>query len=224
MFINVILPHCFYLYFVSECCSCTLHVSRQPTRARLRQWGKEKYFNVKRKICSIILAQQPTSIARKGRKIDLISFCGWEATEQQQPPSCCWHEYKWIESFWNHQKWSECCNQPRRVTQCCDHRQVLEQCPAWQSRVTCHDARHDPDLLGVQPSHRGPVHHEGGRQHPPRTLSQVCHQPRQECLLNIEVCHISSSTLALQCTVLSRIFLHDHKCWRVRQVLTTAVV
>ena len=34
-------------------------------------------------------------------------------------------------------------------------------------------ARHDTDMLGVQPSHRGPVHHEGRGLHPPRTLSQV---------------------------------------------------
>ena len=28
----------------------------------------------------------------------------------------------------------------------------------------CHNARHDADLHRVQVSHRGPVHHEGGRQ------------------------------------------------------------
>ena len=183
MFINVILPHCFYLYFVSECCSCTLHVSRQPTRARLRQWGKEKYFNVKRKIFSIILAQQPTSIARKREKNWPHFFLRMRSNRAAAASLLLLTRIQVDWKFLKSPKMIWVLYQPRRVTQCCDHRQVLEQCPAWQSRVTCHDARHDPDLLGVQPSHRGPVHHEGGRQHPPRTLSQVCHQPRQECSL-----------------------------------------
>ena len=35
------------------------------------------------------------------------------------------------------------------------------------------DAGHGPDVLRMQPPHRGPVHHEGRGQHPSRTLPQV---------------------------------------------------
>ena len=41
------------------------------------------------------------------------------------------------------------------------------------------DAGHCPDLLWMQPPHRGPVHHAGWGQHPPWTLPQVRYLPRK---------------------------------------------